>query len=338
MTVLRTTKPLCLLLWVTALLSCVCGGMAQSSLSGVPSLSWRIVAEYPHDAEAFTQGLIYDYRHPEDDILFEGTGLYGSSTLRRVPLTTGEPTILASLASHLFGEGITIFNDTRLFQLTWQAGLIYEYHLPPSFGQEGPTAELVPVTEWLNPADEGWGISHDDSFTTLIMSDGTSTLWFLDFPASSPSPQPRQEQEPTVLRTVEVRDGEGRQVQLLNELEWIRGKVYANIWQTNTIVVIDPESGQVEAKLLLGDLTQRAEDADPAEQVDVLNGIAWDEDGQRLFVTGKLWPRVYQLEVEGLNLSEKEDSEESSASGEESDEGGAAQSRRTTEWLSTLFM
>jgi len=226
-----------------------------------PVYSYRVVAVFPHDARAFTQGLVYD-----GGDFYEGTGLRGRSSLRKVDLETGEVMQYLALDDQYFGEGVTLFAD-KLYQLTWQShiGFIYD------------KASFQPLATFSYPT-EGWGLTHDGQ--VLIMSDGTPTLHFLD-------PDTLQE-----LRQVSVHDEHGP-VRRLNELEYIDGEVYANIWQTNRIARIDPQTGQVRAWIdLTGLLT-------PEEQAaaNVLNGIAWDEAGQRLFVTGKLWPKLFQIEL-----------------------------------------
>lgn len=214
---------------------------------------------YPHDNRAFTQGLVFD-----GGVLYEGTGLKGRSSLRRVDLDTGEALQVHELAPEFFGEGIAVYgaNGDRIVQLTWQdhTGFVYEkgaFRLLRTFSY--PT--------------EGWGVTYDG--TRLIMSDGTATLRFLD--------------PDTLAETgsVQVRDENGPVVRL-NELEYIGGSVYANIWQKDYIVMISPETGRV---------TGRADLAGLKSTGDVLNGIAYDPEGRRLFVTGKLWPSLFEIEL-----------------------------------------
>jgi glutamine cyclotransferase len=221
-----------------------------------------VVREYPHDPEAWTQGLIY-----HDGALYEGTGLYGRSSIRRVDLESGEPEQLSLLEPEFFGEGITIFGD-RLYQLTWhnRVGLVWDWQ---SFELLG---------EWAYEG-EGWGLTHDGTY--LIQSDGTPVLRFLD-------PETLQE-----VRRLEVRDGT-MPVPRLNELEYVRGEVYANVWQTDRIARIDPESGAVVGWI---DLSGLLSAEDRTQPVDVLNGIAYDRAGDRLFVTGKLWPKLFEIQV-----------------------------------------
>jgi glutamine cyclotransferase len=235
---------------------------SPGAASAVPVYGYRIVNVYPHDPEAFTQGLVF-----QDGIFYEGTGLWGESTLRKVDLESGEVLQLYSLPPEFFGEGITIFGE-RVIQLTWQeeTGFVYDKE---SF-------------EWLETftyTTEGWGITHDG--TRLIMSDGTATLYFWD-------PETFGE-----TGRVQVYDEEGPVVRL-NELEYIQGLVYANIWLTDFVAIIDPQSGQVTAYIDLGGLLA-PEDRDG--QVDVLNGIAYDAVGDRLFVTGKWWPKLFEIDL-----------------------------------------
>ena len=228
----------------------------------IPVYSYEVVNTYPHDRRAFTQGLVY-----EAGLLYEGTGLYGRSTLRRVELETGDVLQSHQLLPQYFGEGITIFGD-RIYQLTWQSqvGFIFDKE---TFEQ---------LAEFAYPT-EGWGLTHDGQ--QLIMSDGTSTLHFLDPETLTEAGQ------------IQVR-ANGIPVVRLNELEYINGEVYANIWQTDRVARIDPQTGDVVGWIELGGLLE-PEDHDPS--VDVLNGIAYDAAGGRLFVTGKLWPKLFEIEL-----------------------------------------
>lgn len=231
--------------------------------SGVtPVYTYVIVNIYPHDRDAFTQGLVF-----EDGFLYEGTGLYGHSTLRRVDLETGTILQVHELSDEYFGEGITIYED-KIIQLTWKSstGFVYDKN----------TFELL--REFSYPT-EGWGITHDGE--RLIMSDGTSTLYFMN-------PQTFER-----VGQLEVSDNDGP-VTRLNELEYIKGEIYANVWQTDRIARIAPETGRVIAWVSLQGLLT-AEDR--LEHVDVLNGIAYDAQNNRLFVTGKLWPKLFEIKL-----------------------------------------
>ena len=224
--------------------------------------TYNIVNTYPHDRNAFTQGLVF-----KDDVLYEGTGQYGHSTLRRVELETGDILQMRELSDQFFGEGITIYED-KIIQLTWQSnvGFVYDKY---SF-------ELL---QGFNYSTEGWGITHDG--TRLIMSDGTSTLHFLN-------PQTFEE-----IGQLEVFDNDSP-ITRLNELEYIQGEIYANVWQTDWVARIAPQTGLVIGWIdLRGLLTAE----DRSEPVDVLNGIAYDAEADRLFVTGKLWPKLFEIEL-----------------------------------------
>lgn len=220
------------------------------------------VDKFPHDPGAFTQGL--DFKGTR---LFEGTGLEGRSSLREVDLETGEVERRVDLADNLFGEGITILGR-RVYQITWQNGKCFVYDLKTfrrvrRFGYEG----------------EGWGLTHNGR--RLVMSDGTNVIRFRD-------PQTFE-----VTREIEVTD-DGEPVDLLNELEWIDGEIFANVWTTDLVVRIDPATGDVTGRLDLSALKQQ-EEAEGSP--DVTNGIAYMEAEDRLFVTGKLWSNVYEIQL-----------------------------------------
>jgi len=230
----------------------------------IPIYSYNIVNVYPHDPDAFTQGLGF-----EDGVLYEGTGLLGHSTLRRVELETGDILQVRELADQFFGEGITIYGD-RIVQLTWQSNIGFVY--------DRNSFELL---QEFSYSTEGWGITYDGEH--LIMSDGTSTLHFLD-------PQTFEE-----TGQVEVFDDDGP-VTRLNELEYVQGEIYANVWQTDLVARIAPDTGQVIGWINLEGLLSAEDHSEP---VDVLNGIAHDADNGRLFATGKLWPELFEIELIG---------------------------------------
>jgi glutamine cyclotransferase len=237
--------------------------LAQSGKGTVPVFGYQVVNTYPHSSEAFTQGLVYD-----DGLLFEGTGLYGQSTLRRVQLQTGRILDEKHLDSSLFGEGIALFKD-RIVQLTWQSGLGLVY------GKENMT-EIGS----FRYQTEGWGITSNNS--SLIMSDGTDVLHILD---------PETFAEDGRISVT----ANGKPQQGLNELEFVNGQIYANIWPTNWIAIISPENGTVFGKIdLQGILSQEDQQG---RRVDVLNGIAYDAKEDRLFVTGKLWPKLFEISI-----------------------------------------
>jgi len=239
------------------------GCSSPGNSNSIPVYSYNIVNTYPHDPHAFTQGLVF-----EDGFLYEGTGgLYGNSSLRKVELETGNILQIRKLSSEFFGEGITIYGN-KVIQLTWQShvGFVYDKN----------SLELL---QEFNYSTEGWGITHDGQH--LIMSDGTSTLHFLD-------PQTFEE-----IGQLDV-SGDGGPVSRLNELEYVQGKIYANVWQTDRIAIIAPATGRVVGWIdLEGLLTAE----DRTEPVDVLNGVAYDADNDRLFVTGKLWPKLFEIEL-----------------------------------------
>jgi glutamine cyclotransferase len=228
----------------------------------IPVYSYNIVNTYPHDPDAFTQGLVF-----EDGVLYEGTGLLGHSTLRRVELETGAILQIRELPDQFFGEGITIYGN-EVIQLTWRSNVGFVY--------DKNSFELL---QEFNYSTEGWGITHDGEH--LIMSDGTSTLHFLD-------PQTFEE-----ISQLAVFDNDGP-VTRLNELEYVRGEIYANVWQTDRIARIAPGTGRVIGWI---DLEELLSEEDRNEPVDVLNGIAYDVNTDRLFVTGKLWPKLFEIEL-----------------------------------------
>ncbi len=221
---------------------------------------FEVLNRYPHDRLAFTQGLIF-----HEGQLYESTGLNGRSSLRKVNLETGEVLEMINVDQALFAEGLTEWQGT-LIQLTWrdQLGLVYDldtFQSLRSFDYSG----------------EGWGLTHDEHH--LIMSDGSNTLYFID-------PDKLIE-----VKHIQIREN-GMPVTRINELEYINGEIYANIWQTDKIVRIDPNNGNVIGWINLAGLLSRDDFSAP---VDVLNGIAYDASKDRLFVTGKLWPYLYEI-------------------------------------------
>jgi glutamine cyclotransferase len=257
-------RPLTLL---GAVLVFSCSILPGCNSSHTAVYTYNIVNTYPHDRNAFTEGLVF-----EDGVLYEGTGLYGQSSLRRVELETGDVLQIRELSSEFFGEGITIYGD-KIIQLTWKShiGFVYDKN---SF-------ELLQEFDY---STDGWGITCDG--TRLIMSDGTSTLHCLD-------PQTFEE-----IGQFNVTDSSGP-VTMLNELEYVQGEIYANVWQTDRIARISPETGRVTGWIDLEGLLS-AEDS--AEPVDVLNGIAYGAESDRLFVTGKLWPKLFEIELVSLEI------------------------------------
>jgi glutamine cyclotransferase len=228
--------------------------------------SYSVVNEFVHDVTAYTQGLQY-----EDGWLYEGTGNYGTSSLRRVKLETGEVEQIRNMDQSLFGEGITVLGD-RIYQITYksQVGFIYD---KTSF-------EEIQKVYYQNK--EGWGLTHNGE--ELIMSDGTHVIYFLD------------PEMFTVNRQIQVYTNTGL-ADSLNELEYINGKIWANRYFTDEIVIIDPNSGKVEGRINLKGILKGV---DRKPTTDVLNGIAWDEKEERLFITGKFWPKLFEIRTKKL--------------------------------------
>ncbi|WP_245232350.1 glutaminyl-peptide cyclotransferase [Thiorhodococcus minor] len=252
---------------LAVLLAAACTGVSCGQPSGSwttarPVHGYRVVASYPHDPDAFTQGLAI-----RDGQLYEGTGTYGASVVRRVELTTGRVLQETRLAPELFGEGITLWDD-HVVQITWRnhQGLIYR------------RADLTQAGSFALPW-EGWGLTHDGAH--WIASDGTEVLRFLD-------PETQE-----VVKRLQVLD-ETHPVRYLNELEYVRGEIWANIWHSDLIARIHPDTGQVNSYV---DLRGLRPGIDSKKSQQVLNGIAYDADADRLFVTGKNWPTLYEIEV-----------------------------------------
>lgn len=250
-------------IWLSLALLFAAGcGRTGSATHPVVEYTYRVVDARPHDPQAFTQGLLF-----HDGFFYESTGLNGRSTLRKVDPATGEVLKKLNLPAEYFGEGLALLGN-RLYQLTWRSGKGFVYDL----------ASFTPVREFAF-SGEGWGLTTDGR--SLILSDGTAQLRFLD-PDSF-----------AVTRTVTVTH-EGYPVTQLNELEYIDGEIFANLWQSSRIVRIAPESGRVTGII---DLTNLLPANDRRPDTDVLNGIAYDPATRRLFVTGKNWPRLFEIEL-----------------------------------------
>lgn len=251
------------ILTIASVISALAAGGVEEPPSNEtpPAYGFRVVAAYPHDPEAFTQGLAF-----RDGLLYEGTGLYGGSEILEVVLETGEVTRSRTLPPSLFGEGIALMDD-KLVQLTWRSriGLLWDI-------------ENFTIVGAFYYQTEGWGITSDGQ--SLIMSDGSSKLRFLD-PETF-----------VVTRSLEVK-AEGQPLERLNELEYVEGLIYANVWKTDEIAIISPEDGELVGWIDLAGLLSEEE----RQNVGVLNGIAYDPGSERLFVTGKLWPRIFEIEV-----------------------------------------
>ena len=242
---------------------------ASPPASTAPVARFRTVRSWPHDPGAFTQGL--DFHNGR---LYEGTGVEGQSTLREVALETGAVLRKVDLPSNVFGEGITVLGD-RIYQVTWKSRTGYVYD----------RVSLRRLREFTYDG-EGWGLTNDG--TSLILSDGSATLRFID-PATF-----------AVQRTLTVKDG-NRDVPKLNELEMVNGEIWANVWESSSLVRINPATGAVIGWVNLEGLftdSDRRRYLKPGQQVDVLNGIAFDETTGRLVVTGKWWPRMYEITVD----------------------------------------
>lgn len=227
----------------------------------VPVQGVRIVRTFPHDERAYCQGLLF-----HDGALYESTGKRGNSTVRRVALDTGRVERSRSLDARLFGEGLTLVGD-RLVQLTWRAGKGFVYD-----------RETLERQREFDYPGEGWGLAYDGEH--LIMSDGTPTLRFLD-------PETFEERKRLVVRAG------GKPLPQLNELEFIEGELWANVYRTDAIARIDPSDGTVLAWLQLAPIVERIRAK--SRRAEVLNGIAYDPATKRIFITGKYWPEVYEI-------------------------------------------
>ena len=238
---------------------------AQTHKPSTPEFTFKVIHAYPHDPQAFTQGLLY-----HDGFLYEGTGLHGRSSLRKVRLETGEVLQKIDLPEEFFGEGIA-FHKNEIIQLTWlsHTGFVYdaaEFHLLRQFSYQG----------------EGWGLATGAPGTSeLFLSDGTPEIRVLDANTLAEK------------RRFTVRDG-GKTIDQLNELEFVEGELFANNWQTDKIARINPQTGKVLGWIDLKALLSPMYKLEPGE---VLNGIAYDPIHKRLFVTGKLWPTLFEIRL-----------------------------------------
>ena len=254
----RVGRPLLLFVWAV-----FCLASSATAQNSDHSDTYRIVHVYPHDPEAFTQGLVFVDGH-----LYESTGRNGKSSVRMVDLQTGRILQHYDLPAEYFGEGLTNWGSD-LVQLTWKTrlGFVYDRFIlaeKRTFHYEG----------------EGWGLTHDDK--QLILSDGTPVLRFLD-------PESFSE-----IRHITVTDERGLAVDNINELEYIHGEIYANIWHTDQIIRISPRTGKIVGRIDLAGLIDRTQVPNPEA---VLNGIAYDAKQDRLFVTGKLWPKLFEIKI-----------------------------------------
>lgn len=256
-----------------------CGGPSNANTTGsnaspkpadkLPEYNIEIVKTYNHDAGAFTQGLVI-----HNGFLYEGTGGYRTdrykSSLRKVELDTAKILQKVDLGGEYFGEGITIFKD-KIYQLTWQENTAFVYDVN----------DLKLVKE-IKYAGEGWGLTHDDK--NLFLSDGTHIIRVID-------PETFE-----TLRTIAVMDERGKPIMKLNELEYVKGEIWANIWEKGWIIRVDPQSGKLLGRIDVNKLADDQQDA-ARDGGAVLNGIAYDAATDRIFITGKLWRHLYEIKV-----------------------------------------
>ncbi len=237
--------------------------VAYSKTEPEKTYSIKVLNTFPHDKEAFTQGLVFD-----NGYLYESTGLHGRSSIRKVEIRTGKVLKKTVIPKKFFGEGITIFNN-KIYQLTWRAktGFIYDKESLENIGS-------------FNYQTQGWGITHDDK--NLILSDGSSNLYFLD-PDSFET-----------VKVLSVKTKEGKDIKFLNELEYIDGKIFSNVWQTNQVLIIDPENGIIENILDLSNLKKKIPGS---KKIDVFNGIAYNPNSKTFYFTGKLWPKLFEVKL-----------------------------------------
>ena len=260
------------IVWIglLAMTLAACSGRTKTLRTETPAATpaaprtytYRVIESYPHSTDSYTQGLLF-----ADGVMWEGTGEYGHSRLQRIDLETGRTDVVATLPRSEFGEGIALL-DGKIYQLTWENNKAYVY--------DAATGRQLRTFAY---AGEGWGLTTDGE--RLYMSDGSEYLRILD-------PETFR-----VQRSVQV-TFRGAPVQLLNELEWIDGKIWANVYVTDQIVIIDPASGIVEGVI---DLRGLLPDEEIAPDTDVLNGIAYDAASERIFVTGKRWSKLFEIEI-----------------------------------------
>lgn len=223
--------------------------------------TYNIKAIYPHDTNSYTQGLQF-----VDGVLWEGTGEWGKSVLQKVDLQNGKAEVLASLPKSEFGEGITVLGD-KVYQLTWTNNKVHVYDLQGNHLKD------------MRYVGEGWGLTSDGE--SLYMSNGTTDIYKVN-----PETFKREGKITVTMR--------GEAVNFINELEWIDGKIWANVYTTDYVVIINPQTGIVEGLI---DFTGLLKPEDVTERTDVLNGIAYDAEGKRIFVTGKLWNKLFEIEI-----------------------------------------
>jgi len=250
------------LLPALALASCADAAPPPAAPAEPPVWGYKVVKEYPHDSGAFTEGLFWS-----DGSLYESTGLVGRSDVRRVRLEDGKVLQSAAVPPRLFGEGIAPWGD-EIVSVTWQTGVGFRWD-----------RKTLKVKSQFNYPGEGWGMTGDGR--SIILSDGTAILRYLD---------PLTMAERSRLTVTAA----GKPVLNLNELEYVKGEIYANVWMTSRIARIDPATGVVTGWIELGPLAQPYASGDPDA---VLNGIAYDAAKDRLFVTGKNWPKLFEIKL-----------------------------------------
>ncbi|KAL6757368.1 glutamine cyclotransferase-domain-containing protein [Haematococcus lacustris] len=254
----------------------------QSSTFCPAVLGYRVVQEFNHDPNAFTQGLEYDSQCDNrgncTDIFWESTGLYGQSTVRKVEVATGKVLQRLSLGSRWFAEGVTRLGD-HLYQLTWQTGTIFKWLIKPDY-------TLVAAGSSQGPLNDGWGLASDGS--SLLATDSSAFIYFIN-------PSTMKE-----TKRIQVTDG-GVPIKWLNEIEVIEGELWGNIWQTECLARINMTTGMVTHWVMMHGLMQGLRSRFPTNAgMDVLNGIAYDKDKKRLFVTGKKWPKIFEVSLQPL--------------------------------------
>jgi len=249
---------------LTTAILVACAPVTVAQRKPAPVQSYKVIATYPHDTSSFTQGLVF----ASDGQMYESTGLQGESTLRRVDIASGKTLQRIDVPAQYFAEGLAMVGD-ELLQLTWQHKLGFVYD----------RATFKQKRTFTYPT-EGWGIAYD-GVSQLVMSDGSDTLTFLDPKTFAPGKK---------LRVVDA----GRPIANLNELEWIEGEIWANVWMTDRIARISAKTGEVNAWIDLSTLFPRSQRLPPADE---LNGIAYDKATRRVFITGKKWPRLYQIAI-----------------------------------------
>ena len=260
---------------IASLTGCGCGGTPPQQVISVPTpgptsspnavqnYTFTVTKSYPHDTSAFTEGLLFK----DDNTLWESVGLKGQSDLRVVDLMTGTVSKKVSLASKYFGEGLTEFKG-KLYQLTWQENICFVYD-----------ANTLSRISSFSYTGEGWGLTHND--TSIIMSNGTSKIRFIN-PDTF-----KTEKEITVTQN-------GFPLTQINELEYIEGEIWSNVWQTDLVLRIDPTDGHVKGVINFAGLLA---DTDRTASTDVLNGIAYNKNTKKIYVTGKNWPKIFEVDI-----------------------------------------